>query len=140
MAGKQARTRKATASKAPNSFHCMIAPPHKGLNAGARNARDVVAACISEGFAGALSGIMSGQSYLAAVSWLSPNKLGIGQLQPNARIQIFNKDAGDTVVYDAGVAYVIDGFNHRWHLNYRHVDNPGPLDEDSVQFGAQVQL
>jgi hypothetical protein len=107
---------------------------------GADYARNQGTSDLNKGYMGVFDNLAAGQSYLAAVSWLSPNKLGIGKLQPNARIQVFNKDAGDAVIYDAGLAYVIDGFNHRWHVNYRHVDWPGDNDEDSVQFGAQIQL
>lgn len=108
---------------------------------GADYAKNQGTSDLGKGYMGVFDNLAAGQSFLAAVSWLSPNKIGIGQLQPNARIQVYNKDAGDAVIYDAGLAYVIDGFNHRWHLNYRHVDWPGDtLDEDSVQFGAQIQL
>jgi hypothetical protein len=96
---------------------------------------------VGAGFVGAYNGIR-GQSFLGAVSWLSPNKVGLGKLQPNARIQMASKDAGDASVLDLGLAYIIDGYNHRWHVNYRHVNNEaaGIKDEDSVQFGAQLQL
>jgi hypothetical protein len=50
------------------------------------------------------SGPQPGQSVLAAVSWLTPTKIGIGYIQPNIRIQYANKDAGDVKVYDVGVA------------------------------------
>ena len=95
-----------------------------------------------KGFVGALSGLVQGQSYQVNVSWLSPRKVGPGQLQPNFRVQGFDKDAGDAMVYDAGIGYIVDGFNHLWRLNYRHVDAAGGsrADEDSVQFGAQLQI
>jgi len=95
------------------------------------------------GFVGALGGNVTGQSYQVAASWLSATKLGSGQLQPNLRVQGFDKDAGDTMIYDVGIGYIINGFNHLWRLNYRHVDNPGggkSVDEDSLQLGAQLQI
>jgi hypothetical protein len=86
------------------------------------------------------SGPNAGQSLLAAVSWLTPMKIGIGQIQPNFRIQWGDKDAGDVKVYDAGIAYIVDGFNNRWHLNYRHVDPASGKATDMVQLGAQLQI
>jgi hypothetical protein len=87
------------------------------------------------------SGPQPGQSVLGAISWLTPKKIGIGQLQPNFRLQWANQDAGDVAVYDIGLAYVIDGFNNRWHFNYRHVDPKGGGDStDMLQLGAQLQI
>lgn len=96
-----------------------------------------------KGFVGALNGIVLGQSYQVAASWLSAEKLGIGQIQPNIRVQGFDEDAGDTMIYDVGIGYIVDGFNHLWRLNYRHVersDSAPPGDEDSIQLGAQMQI
>ena len=86
------------------------------------------------------SGPQPGQSVLAAVSWLTPKKIGIGHIQPNVRLQFANKDAGDVKVYDVGVAYVLDGFNNRWHFNYRHVDPESGKGTDMLQLGAQIQI
>jgi hypothetical protein len=77
---------------------------------------------------------------LAAVSWLTPMKIGIGQIQPNFRVQWGDKNAGDVKVYDVGLAYVVDGFNNRWHLNYRHVDPASGKATDMLQVGAQLQI
>jgi hypothetical protein len=96
-----------------------------------------------KGFVGALSGNVTGQSYQVNVSWLAPTKLGIGQLQPSIRVQGFDEDAGDAMIYDVGLGYIVDGFNHLWRVNYRHADNPGggsSVDEDSIQLGAQMQI
>jgi hypothetical protein len=90
------------------------------------------------------SGRQPGQSFLGAISWLTPRKIGIGQLQPNFRIQWGNEDVGGGLgavkVYDVGLAYVIDGFNNRWHFNYRHVDPPAGPATDMLQLGAQLQI
>jgi hypothetical protein len=89
------------------------------------------------------SGPNAGQSMLAAVSWLTPKKIGIGHIQPNFRVQWGDKDAygGDGVkVYDAGIAYIVDGFNNRWHLNYRHTDPNSGKATDMIQLGAQLQI
>jgi hypothetical protein len=80
------------------------------------------------------------QSYLVALSWLTPGKVGYGHIQPNVQLQICDY-ASATTVLDAGVAYVVDGFNHRWHLNYRHLDTADGNDNlDMLQIGAQMQL
>ena len=84
------------------------------------------------------SGPQPGSSYLVMLSWLTHDEVWVGKIQPNARFQ-FSDYTNEQKVYDVGVAYVIDGFNHRWHLNYRHVDQSAN-DSDSFQLGAQVQL
>jgi hypothetical protein len=97
---------------------------------------------VGSGFVGALSGNVTGQSYQIVASWLSPSKLGIGQLQPNVRLQGFDEDAGDSKIIDVGLGYIVDGFNHLYRINYRHAKNPkgSAGDEDSIQIGAQLQL
>jgi hypothetical protein len=86
--------------------------------------------------------IVDGQSLLGGLSWLTPGKIGIGHLQPNFRLQWANEDAGDLTVIDVGLAYVVDGFNNRWHFNYRHIqpraNNADPT--DMIQLGAQLQI
>ncbi|MDB4977164.1 MAG: putative secreted protein [Myxococcaceae bacterium] len=86
------------------------------------------------------TGPQPGQSFTMMFSWLTPQKVGIGQIQPNFRVQWADYNASSNFkTYDAGISYVIDGFNHRWALNYRHQDTPGGKD-DSIQLGAQFQL
>lgn len=90
-----------------------------------------------------------GQAVLVGVSWLTQDNVGYGKIQPNARFQwgdYSSKDptSGDKVstvhkVVDVGIGYIIDGFNHRWHLNYRHADRGGKK-EDMVQAGIQIQI
>ncbi len=78
-------------------------------------------------------------SFFAAASWLAPNKTGIGHLQPNVRWQTANYEGPPTEhVIDVGMGYIIDGFNNRWHLNYRRVN--GAVDQDIVQVGAQFMM
>jgi hypothetical protein len=80
------------------------------------------------------------QSYLLSASWLSPTKVGYGHIQPNVTVQIGDYAETMTVI-DAGIGYIVDGFNHRWHLNYRHLDPGGDADSlDMLQLGVQVQL
>jgi hypothetical protein len=101
-------------------------------------------------FGKGVSGPSPGQSFLVAASWLTPKKIGAGKIQPNARFQYGSytdqwssgtstwNDVKNKVV-DAGLAYVVDGFNHRWHINYRHSDLGG-LKGNMAQAGVQFQL
>ncbi|MDB4990534.1 MAG: hypothetical protein JWN04_5712, partial [Myxococcaceae bacterium] len=87
------------------------------------------------------TGPQPGQSFTMMFSWLTPKKVGIGQIQPNFRVQWADYNAASNYkTYDAGISYVIDGFNHRWALNYRHQDLPVVGKNDSIQLGCQFQL
>lgn len=87
------------------------------------------------------------RSFFASGSWLFTNKVGVGHLQPNVRWQQAGdlNGRGDVNVFDVGVGYIIDGFNHRWHLNYRRksggevAGTPSPT-EDIVAVGAQIMI
>jgi hypothetical protein len=86
------------------------------------------------------------QAVLAEVSWLSPKKLGIGQLQPGFHFQwADNRAFGDDASfiakqYDLSLAYIIDGFNHKWLFNYRHLDSEKGGKDDTLQLGVQFQI
>ena len=84
-----------------------------------------------------------GEGVMGVVSWLTPGKFGPGQLQPNARVQ-YGAYATSTTVVDVGLAYVIDGFNHKYHVNYRHADNEqvggGSIGSDMIQLGFQYMM
>lgn len=83
-------------------------------------------------------------TYMGVVSWLTPGKVGPGQIQPNARFQYADWATQSRLVLDFGLAYVVDGFNHKYHLNYRHAETePDGLDTvaaDSIQFGFQYLM
>lgn len=87
-----------------------------------------------------------GSAYMGVVSWLTPEKVGIGKIQPNARIQYGDYDTAAITTFDLGLAYVIDGFNHKYHLNYRYnSNNPAAagdptIQEHSIQVGAEFQM
>jgi hypothetical protein len=88
-----------------------------------------------------VSGPHPGQSLFAEVSWLSPNKLGAGQLQPNLHFTwADHKATQTTLVYDVGLGYIVDGFNHKWYINYRHIDADVGGKQDILQLGAQIQI
>ncbi len=90
-----------------------------------------------------VAGPYPGQAGMGVISWLTPDKIGVGQIQPNVRVQYGSYGASKSVVFDAGVAYVIDGFNHKYHLNYRHQD-VGPdgatVSGDMLQVGFQYMM
>ncbi|HEX5658190.1 MAG TPA: hypothetical protein VFX59_13390 [Polyangiales bacterium] len=88
-----------------------------------------------------------GQSFFGEVSWLAPSKVGIGQLQPNFHIGWGKDGSGGrsadevkSMYYDAGIGYIIDGFNHRYYLNYRRMNHDSLGKGDSIQLGAQIQI
>jgi len=84
-----------------------------------------------------ISGPQPSESFMAVLSWLTPEKIGIGYLQPNARLQ-YLATGTDSTVLDIGLAYVVDGFNHKYHFNYRHADpGAGAEASDMIQFGFQ---
>src|SRR5690606_23606682 len=91
-----------------------------------------------------VAGPYPGRAYMGVVSWLTPGKLGPGQIQPNFRVQYADWDIEQRLVLDAGLAYVIDGFNHKYHLNYRHSEtDPTGGDKiigDSIQVGFQYLM
>lgn len=81
------------------------------------------------------------QAVLAEVTWLAPSKVGIGQLQPGFHVQwADNRAAGEDKIYDVSLGYIVDGFNHKWYLNYRHLDSDARGKDDSFQLGAQMQI
>jgi len=90
------------------------------------------------------SGPPPGEGFLGMVSWLTPEKVGKGKIQPNARFQYGDYSGATTMVFVLGLAYIIDGFNHKYHLNYRHVES-GPnggatVGDDSLQIGFQYMM
>ncbi len=85
-----------------------------------------------------------GEGFLGVVSWLTPEKIGVGKLQPNVRVQYGDYAGVTSTVFDAGLAYVVDGFNHKYHLNYRHTES-GPnggasVGSDAIQVGFQYMM
>src|SRR6478735_9348440 len=83
-----------------------------------------------------------GEGLLAGLSWLTPGNIGAGKIQPNAKFQY--GDYGTKIaVIDVGLAYIIDGFNHKYHLNYRHTETDpgtGSVGNDMLQVGFQYMM
>jgi hypothetical protein len=85
-------------------------------------------------------GPIGGTSYLVGVSWLTPEKIGYGKVQPLVKIQIGDYEPAKVTVVDAGIGYVVDGFNHRYSLNYRRIDvDDGSDPINMLQVGIQLQ-
>ncbi len=86
-----------------------------------------------------------GDGYFILGSYLFPNKIGIGQLQPMVRYQNVDQDNGvESDITELGVNYVIDGHNARVSFVYGDVeqDLPGGGDAsaDFFQIGLQLQI
>jgi hypothetical protein len=83
-----------------------------------------------------------GTSFFVLASWLTPDKVGIGHIQPNVRLEYSKPDGADAgFKLDGGLAYIIDGHNTRLALLYSHTKAAGTGDSsDAVQFGTQIQL
>ena len=70
-------------------------------------------------------GLTEGDSWFALASYMLPNKMGWGKLQPVFRYQELNRDAGGTHDrYDIGVNYIIAGHNARISAIYSKDDDP----------------
>lgn len=82
-----------------------------------------------------VAGPYPGSAYMAVFSWLTPEKIGIGQIQPNVRFQYADWEPQRRQVFDLGLAYVVDGFNHKYHLNYRHINTE---DADGTEVSADI--
>ena len=100
--------------------------------------------------------LLQGDSYLVLASYLMPNKVSLGgisgQLQPYCRYQGYDRDmsnASGSRGYkdrtEAGINYVIDGFNAKitalWYLDADHgaTGNDG-VDKNTGMLAMQFQL
>jgi hypothetical protein len=93
-------------------------------------------------------------SYFALASYLTPEKVGFGKIQPLVRLQQAKPDAdgADTwTMVDVQLGYVIDGFAARLALGYQHSDAPlttAPMPPagivnasgNTLYLGAQLQI
>ena len=91
-----------------------------------------------------VGGQVDGKSYLVTAAWLFPQKLGVGQLQPYARMQEFKRTVSATTAktYDLGMNYLIRGPNARATLQLtKMTDDRIAAPKDSVkQLTVGVQL
>jgi hypothetical protein len=93
--------------------------------------------------------ITQGDSFLVLASYLMPNKVSLGgiggQLQPYTRYQGFNRDmkndtgkTGYTDSMEAGLNFVIDGFNAKVTALWQQTDDVTAVDK--YVLGMQFQL
>lgn len=83
-----------------------------------------------------------GQSVKTLASYLLPGKQGIGTLQPGVRLQVMMPDVGDDyATVNASVAYIIDGHNLRFALDYQHTGEHDMIAaNDTLTLGGQIQI
>ncbi len=91
---------------------------------------------------GGITPLMSGQGFFALASYLLPQTVGIGQIQPVIRYENMNRDDGvaDSEVWEGGINYIISGHNARVALHYRLVDIEGAGSTGQFVLGLQLQL
>jgi len=71
-------------------------------------------------------------------SWLTPQAIGIGKLQPLVRWQQTTDPSWK--ILDAYVTYVIDEYFLRFAVGYEHTDfGPGTTNGNAILLGAQMQ-
>lgn len=82
-------------------------------------------------------------SYFVLASWLTPENIGVGKLQPLVRFQqLVPSASGASKPYllDAFLTYVIAGYDARIALGYQRGDNfGGGVASNAIQLGLQLQ-
>jgi len=86
-------------------------------------------------------------AYFGLVSWLTPQKLGVGKLQPLVRLQqaTAQTPAGAPstpptwTMFDAYVTYVVDDYFLRVAAGYSHADMGTTPTSNAVYLGVQMQ-
>ena len=92
------------------------------------------------------SSLTQGEAYIALASYLLPDPVGVGKLQPYVRYQHFARDRtnrsgaqGNRTVTEGGINYIISGANAKICAFYAG-DRTGGVTTDTVQIGMQFQL
>ena len=81
-----------------------------------------------------------GKAYSAGASYIFEDKAGWGKFQPFVRWQKFAADTNiDTRQYDAGVNYIIDGYNAQISAVYSKTKITSAADNDKFQIALQLQ-
>jgi hypothetical protein len=76
-------------------------------------------------------------AWYGVASYLLPNDIGGGKLQPLVRVQQAIPAAGDTsTLIDAQLGYIVNSYATRFALGYR-TGTAGDLDVQAIYFGAQ---
>ena len=81
-------------------------------------------------------------AYYLLGSWLTPNKIGVGKLQPLVRWQQATAQlsgAPSWKMIDAYLTYVIDDYFLRVAAGYSHADVGAPQASNAVYLGVQMQ-
>ena len=93
------------------------------------------------------SSLTQGQSYLALASYLLPDPVGVGKLQPYVRYQHFARDGinrsgarGNRSVTEGGINYIISGANGKICAFYSGDKVGSGSTTDSFNIGMQFQL
>ncbi|MCP2006582.1 porin [Duganella violaceipulchra] len=82
-----------------------------------------------------------GKAYSAGASWIFEEKAGWGKFQPFVRWQKFAADTDiDTKQYDAGVNYIIDGYNAQVSAVYSKTRMTKAADTDKFSVTLQLQF
>ena len=91
---------------------------------------------------GKFTPIAEGEGYFGLVSYLFPNEIGVGRIQPSFRYQSFERDdlVPDTKTYDMALNYIVDGHNARFHLVYQIIDTEGVGSNGQFLAGIQLQF
>ena len=87
--------------------------------------------------------LTEGESWLVLASYLFPQKVGWGQVQPVLRYQELDRTAGGNHDrYDVGLNYIISGHNAKFSAIYSKDDDPslGINNVDRFKLGLQLQL
>ena len=93
------------------------------------------------------SSLTQGESYLALASYLLPDPVGVGKLQPYVRYQHFARDGinrsgarGNRSVTEGGINYIISGANGKICAFYSGDKVGNGSTTDSFNIGMQFQL
>ena len=93
------------------------------------------------------SSLTQGESYLALASYLLPDPVGVGKLQPYVRYQHFARDGinrsgarGNRSVTEGGINYIISGANAKVCAFYSGDKVGNGSTTDSFNIGMQFQL
>ena len=91
---------------------------------------------------GQLSPLAAGESFFALTSYLLPNPVGPGKIQPSFRFQSFDRNGvlPDSDTYDIALNYIIDGHNARLHANYQFIDLESLGTNSQFLLGIQLQF
>lgn len=82
-----------------------------------------------------------GEAYSAAAGYIFEQQVGWGRFQPFVRFQQFNADTNvDTKQYDAGLLYVIDGYNAQLSATFRKTKNNVGFSQDAFIGAMQIQF